>query len=176
MRSGWQIRKNPDWDPPFCGRERSSHSEPGVRVHANMDPTAAGNNDSGAVKGAARLTEQPDQQTASDHLQMPSAPNESRFRPVPRCSGSVRTLEPRYQHRERDSVHHPWRHCERNHRPCREPSGPLAGRSRPAASRSRTSRSFSIRHHGDPRRPHGFFPDSRGSRCLMSGCCEAAGA
>jgi len=48
--------KNPAWDLHFAGRDIPLVRSEGVRIHADMDLSASGNNSSGTLRGPVRLT------------------------------------------------------------------------------------------------------------------------
>lgn len=66
--------KNPAWDLRFAGKDIPLVQNPGVRVRANMDLSAAGNNSSGTVRGLVRLTNSRISRRLHVTLQLPGAP------------------------------------------------------------------------------------------------------
>jgi len=69
--------KNPAWNLRFVGKDIPLVQDAGVRVHANMDLSASGNNSSGTVKGAARLAGSRISKRLLVTLELPGSPGEA---------------------------------------------------------------------------------------------------
>lgn len=71
---GLNDPKNPAWDLRFSGKDIPLIRSAGVRVLANMDLSATGNNGSGTVRGPVRLTNSRISKRLHVALQLPGAP------------------------------------------------------------------------------------------------------
>jgi len=66
--------KNPAWALHFSGKDIPLVRSAGMKVHANMDLSATGNNSSGTVRGPVRLTNSRISKRLHVTLQLPGAP------------------------------------------------------------------------------------------------------